>query len=144
MQVQYASIADLVSLCLTPESAQRFNDAAMISALQFASSVVNDYLRSTYILPLKEYDMSLKQRVCAIAAKNLFDSFGFAPDAPADAVILERYNEAIRWLEAVSKRLIWPSFIGSSNQETPFVVSNDPVGFATYNNGTTKKDNGIF
>lgn len=138
-QVQYASIAELISLSLTEGSAQRFNDAAMTSALQYASSMADDYFRSTYILPLVSWDMSLKKVVCDIAAKSLFDSFGFAPDAPQDRVITKRYEEALEWLDKVSKKLIWPSFMGSSNESTPFVISNTPVGFATYNNGTIKR-----
>lgn len=86
--------------------------------------------------------MSLKQRVCAIATKNLYDAFGFNPDAPGDKVIESRYNQAIKWLEDVSKRLIWPSFVGATTQTTPFVTSNAPVGFANFNG--CKNGNGVF
>lgn len=145
-QSQYAQSSDLATLALTQANVARFGPAACTAALQAASSLCDSYIVSQFTLPLQVspqgWDMSLTQAVCSIAAYMLFNQYGFNPAAPADDLIVRRYNDALAWLKQIKDKEIFPQWVDSSGGSLPtsdeggaWVQSDPPVGFT--NRGLT-------
>lgn len=135
-QSQYATSTDLTSLAITVQAGNRFG-AAMDAALSAASSIADAYISGQFQLPLQDggWDMALRLHVCNIAAKLLYDQFGYNPGAPIDQLIERRYTEAISFLEKVRDKAVHPQWVDASSV-TPdadsagdFVISDAPVGF---------------
>ena len=138
-QSQYATVAQLQTLAITQDQAARFGVPAMTMALQAASSLSDSYLASQFTLPLKTspqgWDMSLTEAVCNIAAYKLAAQFGFAPMAPGDELVKQRYMDALQWLSQIRNKEIFPQFTDSGTT-TPgndeggnWVLSDPAVGF---------------
>lgn len=140
-QSQYGQISDLQTLSITAAAGARFGNTAMTAALQAASSLADSYLVSQFTLPLaaspQGWDMSLTLHVCNVAAYLLYNQFGYNPGAPADAMVVTRYQSAIGWFEQVRDKKIFPQFVDSSGSsdgtpnEGAFIISDDPVGFTS-------------
>jgi phage gp36-like protein len=141
-QSQYATAADIQKLAITPAAYARFEGASagcVVAALQAASSIADTYLPSQFTLPLQVspqgWDMSLTMNVCWIAAWLLYNSFGFAPMAPGDDLVVKRYESALAWLGQIRDKEIFPQYVDAINGATtspeqgPFVISDPPVGF---------------
>jgi phage gp36-like protein len=128
----YADPTQLVQLALTPATAGRFGGDQQQNALYSASAVADSYIGGQFQLPLVTWDYSLALAVCNIAAKFLYDQYGYNPNAPIDALIQRRYDEALTWLASVRDKKIQPQWVDSSGTGQPagdFVVSDPPVGF---------------
>ena len=138
-QSQYAQISDLSTLAITAAVAARFGDTAMTAALQAASSIADSYIASQFVLPLalspQGWDMSLTLATVNIAAYLLYCQFGFNPAAPADKLIVERYERALAWLKLIADKTIFPQWVDSSpdavgaDRANQFINSDPPVGF---------------
>lgn len=136
-QSQYATVDELIAFSLNPETANNFSGDdgynIMTTALTAASSEADSYLRSQQILPLTDWDAKLKQVVCDIAAYRLFTNYGYNPDAVQNDNIMNRYRQAISWLELVSKQLIiveYPDSSATTPNAGPWVRnSKSKVGF---------------
>lgn len=140
-QSQYATTAQLQLLALTPAAYARFETASpgcSTAALQAASSIADSYLVSQFTLPLQTspqgWDMSLTMNTCWIAAWLLYTTYGFAPMAPGDDLVVKRYDSAIRWLEQIRDKQIFPAWVDSStntgvDEAGAFIQSDPPVGF---------------
>lgn len=143
MQSQYATEGQAQLLAITPAAYQRFEAASpgsTIAALQAASSILDSYLAGQFVLPLQTtptqgWDMALTAHTCFIAAKLLYNQFGYNANAPVDELIERRYDEAIEWGKAVRDKAIQPQYIDSSgvaptqDAAGAFVISDAPVGF---------------
>lgn len=144
-QSQYAQKSDLIALAVTPDLATQLSDEAIEAHLKAASSDCDNYLHSQFYLPLQDWDMGLTKATCYIAAASLLEQYGFNPNAPQDQVIFKRRDEAFKYLRDIAEELIFPIFVDSSNavpKAGPYVISNSPVGFATFNNGRRISTNG--
>lgn len=143
-QSQYATAEQIQQLAITPQAYNRFETASsgsVVAALQAASSVADTYLPSQFTLPLQTspsngWDMSLTMNVCWIAAWLLYNSYGFAPMAPGDDLVVKRYQAAIEWLGQIRDKKIFPQYTDSStntgtDEAGNFVVSDSPVGFTS-------------
>lgn len=136
-QSQYASTTQIQQLAITPAAYTRFENAApgcVAAALQAASSLLDNYLAGQFTLPLASYDMSLTMRTCVVAAKLLYDQFGYNPNAPVDQLIQRRFDETIAWAESIRDKKVQPQWTDSSGTSPadsagPFVISDAPVGF---------------
>lgn len=139
---QYATTTDLQNLAITAAAATRFGSVAMNAQLQAASSLADGYIGGLFPLPLQVspqgWDMSLTRAVCNIAAKFLYDQFGYNPGAPVDELIQRRYNEAIDFLVLVRDKRIEPQWVPdpilSASQADPagdFAVTDLPVGLTS-------------
>lgn len=135
---QYADATQIQLLALTPAAYARFESAisgspgSTIAALQAASAEADGYLTSQFQLPLVQWDMALVRAVCCMAAKSLYDQFGYNANAPIDQLIERRYQQAIEWLSQVAAETVTPAYIDSSGDGEPaglYVISDQPVGF---------------
>lgn len=68
-------------------------DQACLDATQEADS----YMRGRFQLPLVAWGNDLKRYTAAIALYLLSQQLGFAPQAGADRLIVERYYSAVGW-----------------------------------------------
>lgn len=134
---QYATATDIQRLALTPAAYARFEAGAagsVVAALQGSSGEADSYLASQFVLPILTWDMALVRAVCWMAAKYLYDQFGYNPGAPVDKLIEDRYKLAIAWLDKISNKKLFPQYVDSSTGTTdagPWVISQPPVGFTT-------------
>jgi phage gp36-like protein len=142
MQSQYATTTQVQQLAITPAAYTRFENASpgcTTAALQAASSLLDSFLAGQFVLPLQTtptqgWDMSLVLATCAVAAKLLYDQFGYNPSSPVDALIQRRYEEQLSWATKIRDKEIQPQWIDSSgissgDQAGDFVTSDAPVGF---------------
>lgn len=110
-----------------------FSDDEKAYALVAASSLANSYLKRRYTLPLTDYDMSLIENVCCIAAYTLVFREGYSPESGSyDANWKSRKEEAIEWLSEVGNRKIHP-YIKGGIKPVPKAnngsISTDPRGW---------------
>lgn len=142
-QSQYATIAQIQLLAITPAAYARFETASVgcvNAALQAASSLLDSYLAGQFVLPFptnpQGWDMSLTAATCWVAAKLLYNQFGYNANAPIDELIEKRYDYSIRWAEMVRDKKIQPQWTDSSGAGAgvdaagDFVTSDAPVGFS--------------
>ena len=92
--------------------------------------------------------VALKLVVCEIAAKLLYDQFGYNPGAQIDALIQRRYDEAISWLVQVRDKVIEPQYADSAGEDVgtigvPRVHSSEVRGW-TNRGGQTVRGGGVF
>lgn len=146
---QYATVEQLLANSLTVAAFSRFivdGYAAANAALQAASDEADTYMNEQLVLPLQTWGGKLVKVVCDIAAFNLYVQFGYNPNASGDKNYEARYDRAMDWLMAVSRKEIKlvnsPAYIDSSAgtpQAGPYAVSNAPVGFGQ-TGGVTNND----
>lgn len=107
----YASPADLEALGLPARALQGVPQGDIALALEAASALADSYLRARYRLPLQSWGRELARAVVAIAAYDLMSRRGFNPERPEDENLRLRYEDAIRWLEAVAAGRIDPGVV---------------------------------
>lgn len=149
---QYATTTDLQNLAITPAAAGRFGATAMTAQLQAASSIADGYIGGQFALPLQVnpqgWDMSLTLIVCNIAAKLLYNQFGYGPgQANVDELIERRFTESIDWLIEIRDKKVQPQWISAASATSPadpvgnFVVTDDPIGLTS--RGTVDNSGGF-
>lgn len=134
---QYADATQFQQLACTPAAYDNFeagSPGCVVLALQAASAEADSYLAGQFQLPLATWDLALARAVCWIAAKGLYDEFGYNALAPVDQLIERRYEQAIEWLTKVGNEELFPQYADASGSTTPagdFVVSDPAVGFTS-------------
>lgn len=99
----FADRADLARFGLRAEVLGAIDAGDQDGALAAASSIARDYLSKVKDLPLVagQWPVSLRIRVCWIAAYLLLVPKGFNPDGP-DQLLVKNYDRALAWLEDVA------------------------------------------
>lgn len=100
---QYATEGEFNALGAPADAFTTLPSTTIVSALVWASSVANSYLKKRYTLPLSAYGEDLKAAVVDIAKWRLVKRRGFNPNSGQDGVIVESYKDAIAWLTLVAK-----------------------------------------
>lgn len=103
----YATAADLARLALPARALTGILLTDQGAALEAASSLADGYLAARYTLPLLAWGDDLRRAVSLIAAYDLMTRRGYSPEG-GDEQLRLRYEDAIRWLEQVSKGTISP------------------------------------
>ena len=121
----YGTVADFYSFGIRASALDiGVTDAIILSAMEAASSVADGYLNARYTLPLVTWSQDVIQKVCAIAAFEVMSSQnGFNPDSGNNMTIVERKQDAIRWLEGITATKVSP-LVGES---APVYVSRARV-----------------
>jgi phage gp36-like protein len=130
----YATAADFDAFGISPAALpDSILDSDKLRAVQAASGRADSYLGARFRLPLISWGADLSQAVCAIAAFELVATkVGFNPDAAHNQVLIDRKEDAIRWLEQVSRAHVMPSGVVDSTPPAASVArvySNKPRGF---------------
>lgn len=106
-------------------------DAARATASSFALS----YLRKRFTLPLTSVSDDVKRAVAHCATYDLLSRKGFNPLLAGDAVIRDRYTDAVAWLRAVASGTVEPESITDSTpavSEAGPLVSSEPGVWRVY------------
>lgn len=102
------------------------------AALDAASTLADSYLANRVTTPIATPSADLVQAVCAIASWRLLCRRGFNPEDPGGAAVRLQYEDAIHWLERVSKGSATPACVraqaGSSGLGGPVVVQPSVSG----------------
>lgn len=104
----YATTTDLGNLGLLGAALVNMPPAAQTEALQAASAIADSYLQGQYILPITQWGYDLVRVVCIIAAWDLLAARGYNPQSQGDLNIRQRYEDALKWLDEVSKGIQTP------------------------------------
>lgn len=136
--VQYATEGEFNDMGAPPEAFASLPSAVIVSALVWASSVANSYLKKRYSLPLSAYGEDLKSAVVDIAKWRLIKRRGFNPNSGQDVVIADAYKDAIAWLTMVSKgdcELDGAVDTTEEDEATPLVSSETAESFSFFTRG---------
>lgn len=124
----YATVADFDSYGVRSSALpEDVLDSDKLAAITAASATADSYIGAIYRLPLVAWGADLRQKVCAIAAYELIATrVGFNPEAGHNFTILSRKDDAIRWLEQVSRGQVTPADTTGSSPPAPpaFAVSS--------------------
>lgn len=132
----YATAADLTTVGISPNALADFGPLEQVAVIDTASRMVDGYLSSHYTLPLTRVGADVMLHTVAISVYLLMSARGYNPEAGADTNIRDRYNDAIRWLENVSKGLVHPDITDSSTKPVtggpaaPIVISSSQRGWS--------------
>lgn len=139
----YASVSDLYVYGAPEKAFGQLTLAMKEAALASASSVVDSFYRARFALPLVTWDLPTTEATCRIAAFNLLNIRGYNPAAGSDENILERYKQALAWLEKVQKQQAHPDVVPQPSQlqtyHQPFVQSSSVVNLATGATGANRR-----
>jgi phage gp36-like protein len=104
--------------------------AAIDTALIWASSRVNSYIKKRVTLPLISWSEDIKVATCQLAAKQLIDRRGIDYSAGNNQTIQDNAKTALDWLKDVSKGLAeLDTFVDSAPtlDEASPLASSDPL-----------------
>lgn len=104
----YATQADLARFGVMASATQAIPSASLDAALSSASRVLDSYFRARYSLPLLDWDDSVREKTCWIAAYNVLSMRGFSQDAGRDEQVRMRYESAVAWAEGVERQRVHP------------------------------------
>src|ERR1035437_8892380 len=105
---RYATSIDLTRLSLPASALVGVDPGEQQAALDAASDVADGYLASRFKLPLlPPFPGDLVQVVCDLGAYLCMKRRGFNPEG--DPNIVKGYDDAIGWLEGVSRNLVTPA-----------------------------------
>lgn len=113
----YCTPGDLAKLAMPTGGLAPFQTTEIVQLhLDTASDTVDSYLADQVTLPLvAPFPLSIKMRVCQIAAYTLLVQRGYNPDVGGDKDPLEKaYDAAMVWLESISEGKIKPPLVDSS------------------------------
>ena len=105
----YATLSDLYTVMSATQMGS-LSTQRQQSILDARNAFADDFLRARYALPIQApYPESLIFAICRIAAYDCARARGFNPAAGADIVIENDKNEALKWLEDVSRQRVHPA-----------------------------------
>ena len=112
----YATTADFDVHGIRPEALPAgITSDTKAAAITAASGRADSYLGARFRLPLASWGDDLKQVVCKLAAYELVATLlVFQPDPATNAVLVDRKNDAVRWLESVAANKATPTGIVDS------------------------------
>lgn len=115
----YATSTDLTNIGLLGGALANVPAGSITEALQAASAVADSYLQGQFVLPITQWGYDLVRAVCNIAAWDLMAARGYSPQSPDDH-IRQRYEDALTWLDEVSKSTQTPvNILDSTSGITP-------------------------
>lgn len=121
----YANRTQLTQLGLQSAALTDVTATVQDENLDAASALADSYLASRYTLPLISWGDDLIRAVCVIAAWDILaGTRGFDPEALGDQAVRMRYEDIIKWLEAIAAGDVTPSgIVDSSTAASPMVAA---------------------
>jgi phage gp36-like protein len=104
--------------------------ATIDTALLWASSRVNSYIKKRVTLPLLAWSTDLTEATCKIAKYRLINRRGIDGQSGNNQTVIDDYKETIDWLRDVSKGLVELDAYTDSDQtleEAAPLASSDPI-----------------
>ena len=125
--MSYASLSDLVNYGITTNALGNLSTLQQTDALTSASAVMDSYFRGRYSLPFTAWGIEVTECCCKIAAYQLMNVRGYSPASGADINIVNRFNDAIAWLNKVQRQAVHPDVTPQQNQTPAY---NQPLVFS--------------
>lgn len=97
----YATTADIETYGVGGSAFAGVAPEALSDALARASAIADEYLSQRFALPLTAWSAQLRGAVVSIAVHELFGVRGYNPEIGPDAVVRQRFDDAMRWLREV-------------------------------------------
>lgn len=124
----YATLDDLASCGVPPESLSKIGPTERERALYQASRTADQRLAARYTLPLTKWDDGLTQIVCVIAAFRLLCFRGWKPDDPANGGVVMMYREALSTLDKIAQGDYTMDLIDTAPEPTAVpTISSEPA-----------------
>lgn len=111
----YCTPAELASLGIRAEALRGITDPEKQTAIDSASSEMDGYFASRYVLPLTAWGADVRRHCACMAVYTLLSTRGFNPDRPGDQVIIDRNQNALDWLKRISNGSVAPQVTDSSS-----------------------------
>lgn len=110
-----------------------FSSAERTKAVEEASSTADSYFANRYGVPLPNPSGETKRRVRHVAIYELLCGRGINPETPAHALVIQNYQDAIRWFEACAKGHAVPTLAPDATPAVeeggPWAESEEPRGW---------------
>jgi len=116
---QYATPDDLAKVGALPSFVQSLTGTQVVEALQTASSQMDSYFISRFMLPIITWSQDVVQCCCVLASYTLIAARGYNPNNPAELVYETRYNQQMKWLKDVANGVATPFMTDSSPSAAP-------------------------
>jgi len=124
----YATLAQFFEWGLPATALGARTTADVQSALDAASSEMDDYFRGVYPLPFSSVGLSVSRRCVAIARNIFMGGRGFSPVTGADEDLIRQLKDAEDWLDKVQRRVKFPDVVIDPTATLP--VNLTPGGSA--------------
>lgn len=113
----YNSVAEYAARSILVAALTGFSDTQKLAALDQAAAVVDSYIGSSHSLPLATYGEDVRGVEAKIADYELISRRGYSPDGGSDGNLRLRYEDALKWLEAIARgsaRLLAPANVDAT------------------------------
>lgn len=135
----YAAVGDLTLYGAPAGAFVATTPEQQAAAVNAANALADDYLHRRFALPLSQWGPDLVRAVAVIATYDLIVVRGSNPEAPGNADLHARWEDAIKWLAGIAAGNITPPLMqgnpnatgpGATGGEGEFVaaVSSDDTG----------------
>jgi len=111
--MSYCALSDLLNqisqpvlIGLTDDDNIQINQDIINSAITSAEAEVNAYAEAQYDIPFDPVPDVICKLTVDITIYNLFSRRGLDKEKTSDQVIIERYKNAVRFLENLAKKLV--------------------------------------
>jgi phage gp36-like protein len=125
----YATLQNVYDLVLSQAAMGNVTSAQQQAILDAENDAADGYLRGRYQLPLIAWGSDLRLAVARRAGWEILSLRGFNPEAGADIVVRQRYEDATRWLEGVQRGAIHPNVTPSADP-TPGTAYAQPQAYS--------------
>jgi len=107
----YATVAMFFQWGLPQTALGSKTVADVQSALDAASSDMDDYFRGVYPLPFASVGLSVSRRCVAIARNIFMGGRGFSPVTGADEDLIRQLKDAEDWCDKVQRKVKFPDVV---------------------------------
>lgn len=144
---RYATTADRAKYGIKASAFASFTSDEIQDVLDACSDVADTYLGAVFVLPLGSWSLALTSMVCHLADYDLMSRRGFNPEDGNHQIIVQRKEQAIRWLESVrdGKSILQATDSSSSGVQgaisiSPTVESSTQRGWSVRGTDTSARD----
>jgi len=124
-------VSDQVLIALTDDDGLEIKQAIIDSAINDADAEINGYARTQYDVPFNPVPPDIIRKLSVdITLYNLFSRRGF--DKEKEANIIDRYNNAVRFLKDLAKGTVTIGVTTSSGSGLP--TPAPPIGMSFESN----------
>ncbi len=112
---------------------ESFTPEERLRACEEASATADSYFAGRHGVPLPNPSGETRRRVRHVAIYELLCGRGINPENAGHQLIVQNYQDSIRWFEACAKGLVTPTHEPDATPDeeegAPFVCSDEPRGW---------------
>ncbi|HEV8246073.1 MAG TPA: phage protein Gp36 family protein, partial [Polyangiaceae bacterium] len=130
--VLYATPSQVKAVSIVPVALSSLSTEQQLDACLAATGECDDYLNSSYVMPITAWGSSLVKHCGSLAVLQMMDARGWQPEGP-DLRIVDNRDQAMTYLNRIAAGRLKPPDIVDSTPEVfeggCFVVSGAPRGW---------------